>query len=110
LVDSFLDWDVEKDIYKEKLLEIELKIIESSKKLQAPDKINDVKLKKLKKYSELFVDLYQSNSLLKAEEKINILKSLRSELFISTKKELHIAESRLLQLLRKVCFHIWQAH
>ena len=110
LVDSFLDGDVSKDIYKEKLLEIELKIIETSKKLQAPEKITDIKLKKIKKYSELFVDLYQSNPLLIAEEKINILKSLRSELFISTKKELHIAESRLLQLLRKVCFHVWQAH
>jgi len=107
LVDSFLDWDIEKEIYKNKLSEIKIKISESNKKLQAPEKITGVKLKKLKKYSELFRNLYESNTLLIMEEKLNILKSLNSELFISTKKELHIAESRLLELLKKVSFSLW---
>lgn len=110
LVDSFLDWDIEKGIYKSKLLEIEITIAENNKKLQPNKKITDVKLKKVKKYSELFKNLYTSNTSLVIEEKLNILKSLNSELFVSTKKELHIAESRLLQLLKKVGFHIWQSH
>lgn len=110
LVDNFLDWDISKELYKEKLHEIELKILDRTKKLQAPEKISNEKLKKIKKYSELFRNLYTSESEFNIDEKLNILKSLNSELFVSTKKELHIDESRLLQLLKKVSFHVWQAH
>ena len=107
LVDSFLDRDIEKDLYKKKMLDIELEIEELSKKLQPTSKVNTKKLQKIKYGSELFVNLYSSYSKIKIEEKVNILKSLRSELLVSTKKELQLAENRLLELLKKVCFHIW---
>lgn len=107
LVDSFLDRDIEKTLYKKKLLDIEIEIEKLSKKLQPTSQINTKRLKKIKYGSELFVNLYWSYSKVKIEEKVNILKSFRSELLISTKKELQLANSRLLELLKKVCFHIW---
>lgn len=110
LINSFLDWDIERNIYKTKLSEIEIKIAETNKKIQPNSQITTKKLKAIEKYSELFKNLYTSNIWLVIEEKLNILKSLRSELFIGTKKEVHIAESRLLYLLKKVNFHIWQSH
>ena len=110
LVDSFLDRDIEKDLYKKKMLDIELEIEELSKKLQPTSKVNIKKLQKIKYGSELFVNLYWSYSKIKIEEKVNILKSLRSELLVNTKKELQLANSRLLELLKKVCFHVWYAH
>lgn len=110
LLDSFLDGDIEKTIYKSKLSEIELKIVELNKKLQAPSKVTKEKLKKVKKYSELFIDLYQTEKLINVDEKLNILKSLKSELFTNTKKELHIAENRLMQLLKKLVFLNWQSN
>lgn len=110
LVDSFLDWDIEKTLYKSKLFDIELKVEEYNKKLQPTSKINIKKLEKIKYGSELFVNLYWSYSKVKIEEKVNILKSFRSELLINTKKELQLANSRLLELLKKVCFHVWYSH
>lgn len=110
LLDSFLDWDIEKEIYKTKLKEIESNIAEKTKKLQAPSKITTEKLKKVKKYSELFIDLYQSQNSFNIEEKLNILKSLQCELLANTKKELQLAESRLMQLLKKLVFLKWQSH
>ena len=107
LVDSFLDRDIEKTLYKKKLLDIELEIEELSKKLQPTSQINTKRLQKIKYGSELFVNLYWSYSKVKIEEKVNILKSFRSELLINTKKELQLAENRLLELLKKVCFHVW---
>ena len=107
LVDSFLDRDIEKSLYKKKMLDIELEIEELNKKLQPTSKIDTKKLQKVKYGSELFVSLYSSYSKIKIEEKVNILKSLRSELLVNTKKELQLANSRLLELLKKVCFHIW---
>jgi len=44
---------------------------------------------------------------IKVEEKINILKSFRSELFVNTKKGLQLAKNRLLELFEKLHFHIW---
>jgi len=58
LVDSFLDRDIEKTLYKKKLLDIELEIEELSKKLQPTSQINIKRLQKIKYGSELFVNLY----------------------------------------------------
>lgn len=110
LVDSFLDRDIEKTMYKKKLLDIELEIEQLSKKLQPTSQVSTKKLEKIKYGSELFVNLYSSYSKIKIEEKVNILKSFRSELLVNTKKELQLAENRLLELLKKVCFHVWYSH
>lgn len=110
LVDSFLDRDIEKTLYKKKLWDIELEIEELSKKLQPTSQINTKRLQKIKYGSELFVNLYWSYTNIKLEEKVNILKSFRSELLVNTKKELQLAENRLLELLKKVCFHVWYSH
>lgn len=107
LIDSYLDWDIEKDIYKSKLKEYELQIIEKEKLLLPIKKISSEKLKKIEKWSELFVSLYRSYPKLIIEEKLNILKSLWSELLVGTKKELYIAKNRLSELLEKLHFHIW---
>jgi hypothetical protein len=58
LVDSFLDRDIEKSLYKKKLLDIELETEELSKKLQPTSQVNTKKLQKIKYGSELFVNLY----------------------------------------------------
>jgi hypothetical protein len=58
LVDSFLDRDIEKTLYKKKLFDIELEIEELNKKLQPTSQINTKKLEKIKYGSELFVNLY----------------------------------------------------
>jgi predicted nucleic acid-binding Zn-ribbon protein len=58
LVDSFLDRDIEKDLYKKKMLDIELEIEELNKKLQPTSQINTKRLQKIKYGSELFVNLY----------------------------------------------------
>jgi len=58
LVDSFLDRDIEKTMYKKKMFDIELKIEELTKKLQPTSKISTKKLQKIKYGSELFVNLY----------------------------------------------------
>ena len=58
LVDSFLDRDIEKSLYKKKLLDIEIEIEELSKKLQPTSQINTKRLQKIKYGSELLVDLY----------------------------------------------------
>ena len=107
LVDKFLDGSIPENLYKEKLLDIECNISEKNQELQPQYKISEKIIKKLEKYVELFKKLYQSHSQLNQEEKLNILKSLNVELLINTKKELHIAESRLMQLLKKVGFHVW---
>ena len=110
LVDSFLDWDIDKDIYKTKLEEIELKIIESNKKLQPLSKISDKKLKVIQKWVELVSSLYRSYSDYSMDKKIELLKSLWVELLVDTKKELHIAKSKLLKLFKKIGFHLWYAY
>ena len=49
--------------------------------------------------------------ILQPTSKVNIKKLQKvkygSELLINTKKELQLAENRLLELLKKVCFHVW---
>lgn len=74
MVDSFLDRDIEKTLYKKKLLDIELEIEELFKKLQSTSQINTKRLQKIKYESKLFVNLYWSYSKVNIEEKVNILK------------------------------------
>lgn len=107
IFDKYLDWEVEEEIYKEKTKELENRILEEYKKMPKEIKISDEKLNSIKAYSELLLDLYASQSLLTLEEKINILKSLKSELLVTTKKELQLAESRLVKTLKKLQFHVW---
>ena len=107
LVDNFLEGIISKEIYKMKLLEIEKQEAELEKKLQPVGAISKEKIQKLKKRAELFVSLYASYPEICIVEKLIILKTLRAELFVGIKKELHIAENRLMKLLRNLHLHIW---
>lgn len=80
LVDNFLEGNISKEIYKMKLLEIEKQEAELEKKLQPEQEITKENIQKLKK---------------------------RAEFFVGIKKELHVAENRLMKLLEKLHFHLW---
>jgi len=99
LVDNFLEGNISKEIYAMKLLEIEKQEVEFDKKLQPIKKITAKKLKEIKKRAELFVSLYTSYPKETLDEKLNILKILGAELSVNTKKELQIAENKLMKLL-----------
>ena len=109
LVDNFLEWVISKEIYTSKLSQIEINEAELEKKLQPAKKINQNKLKELKKRAELYVSLYAKYPKLCIDEKLEVLKNMGAELKVDIKKELHIAESRLMELLEKLHFTVWYA-
>lgn len=107
LVDSFLDGDIEKSFYKQKLAKIEIEIAENEDKISKKVWISKDKLKRLKEKAELVFSLYSRESELDMPERLKILSSLKAELFISTKKELQIAESKILSTLKLLCNPLW---
>lgn len=107
LFDKYLDWEVEEADYKEKAKEIENRIREEYLKIPKEIEISDEKLNKIEMYGELLVDLYTTHNILYLDEKVNILKSLKGELLITQEKELQIAESKLLKLLKKLSCTLW---
>ena len=65
------------------------------------------KLKRLQKKAELVFSAYTRESELTMVERLKILKTLKAELFINTKKELVLAENRLVKTLKSLCFPLW---
>ncbi len=107
LLDKFLDWEVEKEIYKTKLksLDDEIKLLE--KNLTSVTKISSKFHKTLKAHSELILSLYWSYSWLKNEEKVKIFNSLKMSFIANSKKELYIADKSPYKALENLLFHIW---
>jgi len=95
LVDSFLDGDIEKNLYKEKLTQIEIEIAEYEEKLQKNTNVSKEKLKKIQSEAELLFSLYDRESELDITDRLHLLKTLEAELFITPKKELPVAGMRI---------------
>ena len=110
LVDSFLDGDIERNIYKEKMKSINIEIAELEEKLTKNPKFDREKLKKVQEVAELLFMAYSRQSELTIEQRATILKNLVAELFITQKKELLIANSKLIETLSKLNNHIWYSH
>ena len=110
LVDSFLDGDIEKSLYKEKLTQIEIEIAEYEEKLQKNTNISREKLKRIKTEAELLFSLHERESEMDITQRLHLLKTLEAELFITSKKELLLANSRLIETLQKLKNHIWYSH
>lgn len=110
LVDSFLDGDIEREVYKQKLQSIDIELSELEEKLNVSPKFDRAKLKKLQEVAELLFSAYSRQSELTIEQRVKILKSLVAELYITSKKELRIADSRLVETLSKLNIHIWYSH
>ena len=110
LLDSFLDGDIEKSMYKEKMKEMEMEIMKQEEKLIGTTKVSREKLKKIKTEAELLFSLYDRESQLGTTDRLQLLKNLKAELFISNKKELQLANSRLIETLQKLKNHIWYSH
>lgn len=88
LLNAFLDWDIEKDIYKSKVKIIDDEMRELEKNIIWSTKISPKFHKILKTHSELILILYQRYPWLKIEEKIWILNSLKMLFIVNSKKEL----------------------
>lgn len=110
LLDSFLDGDIEKSVYREKTHNINTEIIELEDSLQKKSKFSREKFKKIQNRAELLFSAYSRESELTLEERVKILKNLNAELFITSKKELRIANSKLIETLQKLNNHIWYSH
>ena len=107
LVDSFLDGDIEKALYKSKMKEIDTSLAEQEEKFNKNSQISREKLKDIKEKAELVFSLYSRESEINLSERLRLLKSLKAQLFITTKKELQIANSKLLETLKKLNLHVW---
>lgn len=107
LLNSFLDWDIEKDIYKSKQKNIDEEIIILEKKLIWNTKISSKFIKTLKEHSELILSLYSRYNSLADEEKIKIFNSLKMSFIANSKKELYIANNSPYKALENLLFHIW---
>ncbi len=95
LLDMSLEWQISKEIYLRKNNEIEEEIREL--KSRKNNIKNDDFLKKTQSWLELAGSFYTSYFRWNKELKTEIIKKLRLELFIDTKKELSIAENPLLE-------------
>ncbi len=90
-----LEWNISKKIYIKKNNEIEDEIL-SIRDIKKSRKKDDF-LEKTKVWLELTWSLYDSYFRLKNSWKIEMLRKLRLELFIDTKKELQIGNNPLLE-------------
>lgn len=107
LINAFLDWDIEKEIYKSKQKIIEQKIIELEKNIVRVTKISWKFHSILNKHSELILSLYRSYPLLKNEEKIWIINSLKMFFIVNSKKELCIANNSPYKALENLFLFKW---
>lgn len=110
LINAFLDWDIEKEIYKTKLKSIDEEIIELEKKTFWNIKISWKFHSILNKHSELILSLYESYSWLKNEEKIWTINSLKMFFIVNSKKELYIADKSPYKALENLFLHVWHPH
>ena len=86
-------------------MENEIGVLEE--KMNKKVNVSSEKLKALKKKAELVFSAYRKESELTMVERLKILKSLKAELFITTKKELVLAENRLVKTLKSMLNPIW---
>ncbi len=102
LLDLRLDWEIDKNIYKERYNEIVFNIWklkdEKNKILYKKDE------KKINKIIELYSSLYESYKILDKGSITIYLRKLIIELFIDNKKELSYAESPYLKFIKCLNF------
>lgn len=110
LINAFLDWDIEKEIYKSKQKIIEQEIIELEKNIVWVTKISSKFHTTLNKHSELILSLYRSYPWLTNEEKIWIINSLKMFFIVNSKKELYIANNSPYKALENLFLYKWHPH
>lgn len=110
LINAFLDWDIEKEIYKSKQKIIEQEIIELEKNIVWVTKISSKFHNTLNRHSELILSLYRSYPWLNNEEKIWIINSLKMFFIVNSKKELYIANNSPYKALENLFLYQWHPH
>lgn len=110
LINAFLDWDIEKEIYKSKKTNIEQEIIDLEKNIIWVTKISSKFHNTINKHSELILSLYRSYPSLTNDEKIWIINSLKMYFIVNSKKELCIANNSPYKTLENLFLHKWHPH
>lgn len=110
LLDKYLEWEVEKDIYKSKSKSIDDEVNILQKNLIGVTKISSKFHKTLKVHTELLLSLYSRYNWLSDDEKINIFNSLKMSFILNSKKELYIADKSPYKALENLLFHVWYSY
>jgi hypothetical protein len=102
LIDLRLEWEIDKNIYNERLNSITFEI--NSLENQEKEISNRKDIKKIKDGVELACSLYESYKLKDFDEKSEWLRNNKVELFLDTKKELSIGNNSFLSFINFLNF------